>query len=346
MEAPTLAADPGVACVVAGRVAVLVLMPHSAQHGNHSRPREKCGRTVHVAWTITSVDPRRLEMLLRLSQAGSMRAVADDLGVTTSTVSQQIAALARETGTPLLEPVGRRVRLTPAGQRLADHAVTILAAVDAAKSDLDPNAEPVGTVRIAGFATAVRRTLLPLVADLARSHPSVRLEIHEHEPLEALDRLARDQVDLVLTYDYNLAPADAGSKLETSPLWSVDWGLGVPAADAERHLPDGKPFDHYRDHRWIVNSRNTADEEVVHTLASMAGFAPATAHRVDSLELVQDLIRAGLGVGLLPLDQPTHPEVAVLPLREPDVTLRAYAAIRRGRGNWAPLGLVLSSLAH
>ena len=46
-----------------------------------------------------------------------------------------------------------------------------------------------------------------------------------------------------------------------------------------------------------MNSRNTADEEVVHTLASMAGFAPTIAHRVDSLELVQDLIRAGLASG-------------------------------------------------
>ena len=93
-----------------------------------------------------------------------------------------------------------------------------------------------------------------------------------------------------------------------------------------------------------MNSRNTADEEVVRTLASMAGFIPAIAHRVDSLELVQDLIAAPLGVGLLPLDQPTHSDVAVLPLREPAVTLRAYAAVRRGRAQWAPLALVLESL--
>jgi DNA-binding transcriptional LysR family regulator len=291
-----------------------------------------------------AVDLRRLEMLLSLSRVGSMRAVAEELGVTTSTVSQQIAALARETGTPLLEPVGRRVRLTPAGQRLADHAVTILAAVDTAMSDLDPTAEPVGTVRVAGFATAIRRSLVPLVTDLSTSHPHVQLSIHEHEPLEALRVLSRDDVDLVLTYDYNLAPALADATLETTPLWSVDWGLGVAAADVEQHRATATPFDHYRDAGWIVNSRNTADEEVVRTLASMAGFTPAIAHRVDSLELVQDLIAARLGVGLLPLDQPTHPDVAVLPLHEPDVTLRAYAAVRRGRAQWAPLALVLDSL--
>src|SRR4051795_3987478 len=98
------------------------------------------------------VDTRRLRFLLELSRHGSMRAVADVLGTTTSTVSQQIAVLAKETGAPLLEPDGRRVRLTPAGRRLAEHAVTILAAVEAARADLDPHAAPAGTARGGGVA--------------------------------------------------------------------------------------------------------------------------------------------------------------------------------------------------
>src|SRR6476659_8783612 len=148
------------------------------------------------------MDVRRLHLLLELSRLGSMRAVAETHGLTTSTVSQQIAALAREVGTPLVEPEGRRVRLTPAGRRLADHAVTILAAVDAARLDLDPDAEPEGTVRVGGFATAIRTSLLPVVAALADSHPGVRVVINEYEPLEAFDLLLRDDLDLALTYDY------------------------------------------------------------------------------------------------------------------------------------------------
>src|SRR6478672_7611117 len=122
---------------------------------------------------IFLVDPRRLELLLELSRLGSMREVGEAMHVTTSTVSQQIAALAREAGTALVEPDGRRVRLTPAGHRLAEHAVGILAAVDAARLDLDPSAEPAGVLRVAGFATAVRRSLLPAIDDLARTHPRV-----------------------------------------------------------------------------------------------------------------------------------------------------------------------------
>src|SRR5215213_6952724 len=138
------------------------------------------------------METRRLQLLLELSRLGSMRAVADEMGVTTSTVSQQIAALARDVGAALIEPDGRRIRLTPAGRRLAEHSVTILAAVDAARLDLDPSAEPAGTIRVSGFATAIRRTLLPVVAELRDTHPAVRVSVLEHEPFEQFALLATD----------------------------------------------------------------------------------------------------------------------------------------------------------
>src|SRR5882757_1620237 len=154
---------------------------------------------------MVPVDTRRLQLLLALSRLGSMRAVAESFHLTTSTVSQQIATLAKDTGTQLIEPEGRRVRLTPAGRRLADHAVTILAAVDAARLDLDPDAEPAGTLRIGGFATGIRVSLLPILAELAERLPAVEVLISEYEPIEAFALLADDDLDLALTYDYNLA---------------------------------------------------------------------------------------------------------------------------------------------
>jgi DNA-binding transcriptional LysR family regulator len=299
------------------------------------------------------VETRRLELLLQLSRLGSMRAVADELRVTTSTVSQQLAALAGEVGTALIEPDGRRVRLTPAGRRLAEHAVTVLAAVEAARLDLDPAAEPAGTLRVAGFATAVRRSLLPIAADLAASHPRLRLLIAEHEPFESFALLAADDVDLALTYDYNLAPAPVDRTLRATRLWSVPWALAVPAdaagdttgyATGDATGDARAVFGRFRDRDWIVNSRNTADEDVVRALASMAGFEPAVAHRADSLDLVQDMIVAGLGVALLPADLPPLPGVRLFPLVDPDVRLRSYAMIRRGRAAWPPLALVLDLL--
>jgi len=291
------------------------------------------------------METRRLRFLLDLSRLGSMRAVADELGVTTSTVSQQLAVLARETGATLVEAAGRRVRLTPAGRRLAQHAVTILAAVEAARLDLDPTAEPVGCLRVAGFATAVRRSLLPIVAELAVSHPQVQLLIYEQEPAEMSALLATDEIDLALTYDYDLAPIPFDATVEATRLWSVEWSLGAPR-QPQPHVAGNAlaVFERFRDHDWIVNSRNTADEDVVRTVASMAGFEPRIVHRADSLELVEDLILAGAGVALMPADQVTSPGIDLLPLTEPDVRLRSYAVTRRGRADWPPLALVLKLL--
>ena len=290
------------------------------------------------------VDPRRLELLLELSRLGSMREVSEAMDVTTSTVSQQIAALAREAGTPLIEPDGRRVRLTPAGRRLAGHAVTVLAALEAARRDLDPSAAPAGTVRVAAFASAVRQLLLPVARILARRQPEVRLQLLEHEPDEALDLLADDEVDLALTYDYNLAPARFDRSLVSQPLGSTRWSLGTPSAPGRERGTALEVFSRYRDHDWIVNSRNTADEEVVRVVASLAGFEPRITHRADSLDLVQDMILAGLGVGLLPAAQPTARGVTLRRLHQPDVTLRGYALTRRGHSAWPPLALVLRLL--
>ncbi len=291
------------------------------------------------------VQTRRLEVLLELSRLGSMRAVADQLGTTTSTVSQQIAKLASETGTALVEPDGRRVRLTPAGRRLAGHAATILDAVDTARLALDPEAAPAGTLRVAGFATAIQRALLPIIAQLADSNPDVTIVVYEHEPAEALALLSADQVDLALTYDYNLAPAGDDSRLESVALWSTAWSLGVPTGEAPH--PRGNAlavFGAFRDSDWIGNSRNRADETVVRLIASISGFQPRVTHLADSLDIVEHLILAGLGVGLLPADRPVRPGITLLPLTEPSVEMRAYARTRRGHAGWPPLALLLDRL--
>jgi DNA-binding transcriptional LysR family regulator len=164
--------------------------------------------------------------------------------------------------------------------------------------------------------------------------------VREHEPAEALRLLATDEADLALVYDYNLAPAPVDQATHSTPLWTARWGLGVPAGEPASGATTLQVFARFRGHDWIGNSRNSADEDVIRTLAAMAGFTPRITHQADSLDLVQDMITAGLGVGLLPVGYPTRPKVRFLPLAAPQVELRAYAAARHGRLNWPPLTLV------
>ena len=110
-------------------------------------------------------------------------------------------------------------------------------------------------------------------------------------------------------------------------------------------MPSIRRCGKYAETGWIVNSRNVADEQVVRTIASLAGFEPRIAHRVDSLELVQELIVAGLGVALLPADSRLVAGVRLVALSHPEAVLRSYAVTRPGRESWAPLRLVTRLLA-
>jgi DNA-binding transcriptional LysR family regulator len=78
------------------------------------------------------LDVRKLRLLRELAHRGTIAAVAGALGYTPSAVSQQLAALEREAGVPLLRRTGRRVALTPAGAALADQTEAVLALLEQA----------------------------------------------------------------------------------------------------------------------------------------------------------------------------------------------------------------------
>jgi DNA-binding transcriptional LysR family regulator len=108
----------------------------------------------------------------------------------------------------------------------------------------------------------------------------------------------------------------------------VPWSLGVPDALDGIGSTDDAPsvFRRFSQTGWIVNSRNTADEDVVRAIAAAAGLVPQIGHRADTLELVHELIVAGLGVGLLPRRPATR---AGRPPRSASAA-RRHAALRRG----------------
>lgn len=159
----------------------------------------------------------------------------------------------------------------------------------------------------------------------------------EFEPAEAFAGLLADSLDLALTYDYQLAPAALPAGLEARALWTRTWGIVVPEADARVTLPELSGRD------WIVNSRNDADEIAVRTLAGLAGFSPSITHRIENLDLVCDLVRAGRGVGLMPEDHPIGQGLQVVRL-DPAVVMTTYAVLRGGRNQWAPLRAVLTEI--
>lgn len=279
---------------------------------------------------------RWLRVLVELADRGTLRAVADATGYSTSAVSQQLAALQRELGAGLVEAAGRRLVLTPAGRALLPHARTALAALDAARGELDPGAAPVGEVRLAGFASALVRDVVPAVAALRRRHPGLTVSMEEREPEEVAALLAADRIDIGLSYDFSLVPrAVAGV-----PFYPVPMALVVPAGE-NRGLAEllADPAT-----GWITNSRAQDDDELVARLGARYGALPRVAHRIDSLDLLVELVAAGLGVALIAADGPAHDGVRYRDLAGAAGTRRGYALTRPGRERWPAVAAVIGAL--
>src|SRR4051812_37805027 len=110
------------------------------------------------------MDVVRLRLLRELSERGTVHAVAEAMSLTPSAVSQQLKIFGREAGVALLEPDGRRVRLTDAGRALVGRADEVLAALDRAQADMDAyRSTPRGSVRVAMFPSGAAMLLAGLI---------------------------------------------------------------------------------------------------------------------------------------------------------------------------------------
>src|ERR1044072_2764929 len=118
------------------------------------------------------IDLRRLRVLRAVAHYGTITAAARALHFTTSAASQQIRQLGRELDIMLLEPHGRKVRLTAAAQPRVQHADAIEARWEQAEIDLrTAGDEPAGPLRLCGIPTAIATLLAPAAGPLRARYP-------------------------------------------------------------------------------------------------------------------------------------------------------------------------------
>src|SRR4029079_13458578 len=137
------------------------------------------------------LDVNRLRVIDAVARHGSITAAAKELHYTQPSVSHHLARLEAETGAKLLQRVGRGIRLTPTGERLAERATEIIGRVDAAAAELSAHVGlNAGRVRLAGSPSAMSTLAPSAAAGLAATHPGLELNLTDTHPPEAL-RLLR-----------------------------------------------------------------------------------------------------------------------------------------------------------
>lgn len=161
------------------------------------------------------IDPVALRSLVAVERHGSVGAAATALAYTPSAVSQQIKRLESQTGVRLLERQGRGVQLTEAGRSLTESARGLLAQLEQVESRLQfIAAEPVGTVRLAVFATAYRGIVVGALERLRATAPDVQLKPAEIDPWDAVDAVASGSHDLALVHNWEPLPLAIPDHLE------------------------------------------------------------------------------------------------------------------------------------
>ena len=141
----------------------------------------------------------QLRTFLAVAATGSVRAAAEQLVVTQPAVSSALAAVRKQVGVALVTRDGRGLRLTPAGEALAERARAALALLDeavaAARGEADPDR---GRLRLAAVTTAGEHLAPPLLQSFLHSHPGVSVSLEVGNRRRVADLLAHHEVDLVI----------------------------------------------------------------------------------------------------------------------------------------------------
>lgn len=245
------------------------------------------------------IDLTRLRLFRELAERGTMTAVAESLGLTSSAVSQHLAILEREAGVPLLERAGRRVRLTPDGERLAEHAADILRAVEKAELDLrSADTRPTGKLVIASFASFAMAHLLPAILRVRARAPELDIVFQEMELPDAMPALQEGRCHVAVTFAYSLVPRPCDDNLVTQELLRDPVLLAYPRSKGRKR--SSVALTAFAKHDWIVGSRQPDDRLLAERACAAAGFVPKIVHAVDDYDLVLRMVEAGLGVGFIP----------------------------------------------
>ncbi|WP_032404552.1 LysR family transcriptional regulator [Rhodococcoides fascians] len=247
----------------------------------------------------------RLRILAELADRGTVAAVAEALSMTPSAVSQQLKLLAREAGVTLLEPDGRRLRLTDAGRALVLRTDDVLAALARATAEMDRyRASPQGRVRVALFPSGAALLLPGVLTRLAGSDVDIDAR-DEDLPASSVPELLADY-DVVLTHRDDRAPSTAGPRIEVTTLMREPIDLVLPPDHA---LAQHKTVDlrELTDERWISVRGGFPVDDVLLSVAAVTGVEPRVAQRINDFRVTETLVAAGHGVALMPRYAVVHP---------------------------------------
>lgn len=290
------------------------------------------------------MDVERLRLLRNFAEHGTVQATAEALSLTPSAVSQQLKRLQREAGVDLLEPHGRRVRLTEAGKALVVRADEILAALDRAHADMESfRTTPRGAVRLAIVPSAAAMLLPGLLAEA--------LEIGVEVIARDIDHSADRTPELLAEHDVVVIDRDERDASTWGPRYNSTCLLREPLdllLRPDHHLAgnDSIALHELAHCPWISVEIGRMVDDVMRSLATVSGVQPRIIQRINDFRVVEELVLAGVGIALLPRYAPTVRELIRKPVEGINVARRVDAITRAGTAKRPAIAAIVDILAR
>ena len=280
------------------------------------------------------IDLRRLQVLRAVHQHGTVTAAAAALHLTPSAVSHQLRELAKELRITLVEPQGRRLRLTAAAHLVIEHGEALLAHWEEADAALESYRQgEAGLLRLCGFPSAVTSLLAPATALLRERAPGLTVSVTECETPAGFDMLMSTDADIAVLAPSEDFPHPGDARFDQEPLLDEPLDLLVPAGHrlagrSEAGLDEAAAED------WVLPVPGSCDHFArVMVFCSLAGFTPRVTHRAKEWSAISAMVCHGLGVSLYPRLShiPPHHSVVRVPVTgQPRLHRRILTCVRPG----------------
>ena len=290
------------------------------------------------------MDVAHLELLRELRDRGTITAVAAAGFRSPSAVSQQLRTAERSLGVRLVEPDGRRLRLTSAGRLLADGAVEVAELLARLQRDLDElHHRPAGEVSITGLPSATEALIPPLLQRLSASDITITLSDDDVAEADYAGRAADH--DLVLAHSLAETPVGTeGLLVQVVALEPLD--VAVPNNHRLAGLSRLTPSDLIGE-QWIGVPLGFPFDTVRIAIENHSGAPLQVVQRVKDNRVVEALVAAGFGCALLPrFTTRARDGVTMIPLTGVRAERRVVALARPDRAERAAVRVVLDALTE
>lgn len=238
---------------------------------------------------------RQLAAFHAVSRLGSVSRAASELHLTQPAVSIQLKLLEESAGAPLLEKDGRGVRLTAAGELMADYAARILDLWREAGDEMAAQRGIFsGTLRV-GAVTTAEYLLPPLLVAFAGQHPDVKVKLQVGNRDEIVRMLAAQEVDIAIM---GRPPAE----LKTTAVAFAKHPMAFLASPKHPLMKQRRPaLADLVGANLLARERGSGTRTTLERLYKDAGVPLRIGSEMSSNEAIKHMCAAGFGVAFLSL---------------------------------------------